>query len=202
MYAKITREILEAFHDGELTPSESKAVQLQIDSDPEVSFLYETVRFDQALIQRSLREKTNSAVEQVNWDRFTDRVMAYTPQSTYRSEECSSREQANELSFWDTVQEFTNWFRKRPGFVLSGVAAFGFLVIVSLHYFDPGPQPIDDTVVEKIVSSSKSQVAVLNTKSPNGKSVTVIVIDDLLNDKKMRSNKKTGAKEKQKEKSP
>ncbi len=193
---QITRKKLEAFHDGELTPHEREQIDRQIETNEQVRALYDEVCFEQLLVQQTLQEQSDVASQDIDWDTFgqqiTDQMVAIQPQA---GAVCTRPVESTTPtpSLWDAIQQVSTWLRRRPGLLLSGVAMCGIVMVVGMQYLDPGPDPANDTVVEKIVSSNTAQVAVLQTNVPSGQAITVIVVDEpTLDDaKKGNSTNKT-----------
>ncbi len=181
--SKPNPEKMEAFLDGELTLSEQREVQTFLDENPDDLALLEALKADHSLMQDALRARTEEAMASIDWDQFSTRVMEQVAR-----EEAPCPVQANlrnveveETSTgWITrLRNWMQWVRLHPGLSLSCVAMAGVLMIVSFTFMDPGPNPDNTVLVEKISNIKTAQVAVMQSKNKaTGKNMTIIVVNE------------------------
>lgn len=181
--SKPNPEKMEAFLDGELTLSEQREVQTFLEENPEELAHFEALKADQSLIQDALRARADEAMASIDWDQFSNRVME---QVALEEAPCPVQpslhhveDEAGTSGWMSRLRNMMQWVRLHPGLSLSCVAMAGVLMIVSFTFMDPGPNPDNTVLVEKISNIKTAQVAVMQSKNKaTGKNMTIIVVNE------------------------
>lgn len=188
----IPRQTLEAFLDGEVTPSEANTIASQIDTQEETHTLWRDVQKQRSLFQETVQARADEAAATIDWDAFSGRVMkaiaeeapcqvpsAASVFSFQHAPACNDTASAEERSWLAPFQSLFRWMRAHPGIAMTCTAATCLLVVLALPFLDPGPNPDNDVIVEKMSNIKSAQSLIYQTKNKaTGHSITVIVFDE------------------------
>jgi anti-sigma factor RsiW len=195
-------ERLDAFLDGELPEQEQAALQAHLLQDAAARQLADYYRTTQQTIQQSLQETTQQAMRSIDFDAFSDRLMARIqcdlakpahaqtaeaapiaipaqPQIAISAPTTAHQEPAKETSSFNLWTLLQSWFQAHPALSLAVGCSAVVLVVFSLPLLmDPGPAP-NDVVVDEVAGNKRAQVAVLQTNDKRtGQQMTVIVVNE------------------------
>lgn len=188
----ITQAQLEALFDEELPFEEHDALFSHIKGCEVCSAHYLRHDEEQQLLQQALQHTIQAATASVDWDAFGAQLQAElalvpTPERACIDEpaemaiapaiEMPERQNAIQapstpgLPWW---REMVEWVRLHPSFWLAAAATAAVVLMLSLPWLDPGPQPKADVLVERIVKSKNAKVSVLRRKGR----MTLIVVQE------------------------
>lgn len=170
---------MEAFLDGELTPSEQRELQALLQSEPDLQSELSGLQQEQSLVQGALKARTDEAIASIDWDAFSNNVMAQVALEEAPVAPAKTETETQSTSWFGSLQNLLQWVRLHPGVSLSCTAMAGILMIVSFTFMDPGPNPDSTVLVDKISNIKTAQVSVMQSKNKaTGKNMTVIIVNE------------------------
>lgn len=191
----LTSERLDALIDGELSPSDIRHAEAEIQRVPQLQEALRMRKNEQALIRHALRSEIERVYEEdaidARMDAMMERLMAKIDEPALALEEPpvallvaptkirpssapALRPTEAGQPWWKAL---FGWFQAHPSMSVALAGATVVLVIFAVPRLDPGPTA-NDCVVDNVVSRKKDTVAVLQSNNQAGQPMTVIIVEN------------------------
>lgn len=169
------RQHCEISLDRELLEEEQHELESHLATCAACRLFFEQANEEQSILREHLQTHVETALSQVNFD------LMYTQLTARLQEEntlTSAKSPAASTASASWFERLRSLFQAHPSIPFAMASAFVVAIVFSIPFFDPGPDA-NDCVVDKMISSNTSEIAILQTQNQlTGQRMTVIVVNE------------------------